>query len=42
LLNLILKFLGWKVSGLYAHDSYFAAPYSKCSQGKGWGKNPFS
>jgi hypothetical protein len=41
LLNLILKFLGWKVSELYAHDSYFAASYSKCSQGKGWGKIHF-
>jgi hypothetical protein len=29
------------VKELYAHDSYFAAPYSKCSQGKGWEKFHF-
>jgi hypothetical protein len=26
---------------MYGHDSYFAAPYSKCSHEKGWGKIHF-
>jgi hypothetical protein len=29
------------IKELYAHDSYFAAPYSKCSLGKGWEKFHF-
>jgi hypothetical protein len=29
------------IKELYTHDSYFAAPYSKCSHGKGWEKFHF-
>jgi hypothetical protein len=37
LAELDIKVLGLEsIKELYAHDSYFGAPYSKCSQGKGW------
>jgi hypothetical protein len=37
-----IKVLGLEsIKELYAHDSYFDAPYSKCSQGKGWEKIHF-
>jgi hypothetical protein len=42
LAELDIKVLGLEsIKELYAHDSYFAAPYSKCSQGKGWEKFHF-
>jgi hypothetical protein len=42
LAELDAKVLGLEsIKELYAHDSYFAAPYSKCSLGKGWEKFHF-
>jgi hypothetical protein len=42
LAELDAKVLGLEsIKELYAHGSYFAAPYSKCSLGKGWEKFHF-